>query len=150
MFSEISAKKQNFYDCIQMISAIIYTQKWHASDARRTPPSMDKISMQNRRPYKNRESVHIKEVLQVIINSCRKETHTELESIQRIWRATFQSSITDNAQPTALKEDILLVTVKSSTVAHQLRFQLRDMIKKINQEIGSDRIHEIKLKTGNF
>jgi len=114
------------------------------------PPSMDKAKMQNRRPYKNAESVHIKEVLQAIINSCRKETHTELESIQRIWRATFQPPITDNAQPTALKEDILLVTVKSSTVVHQLRFQLRDMIKKINQAVGSDRIREIKLKTGNF
>jgi len=114
------------------------------------PPSMDKTKMQNRRPYKNAQSVHIKEVLQTIISSCRKETHTELETIQRIWRATFQPPITDNAHPTALKEDILLVTVKSSTVVHQLRFQLRDVIKKINQKIGSDRIREIKLKTGNF
>lgn len=111
---------------------------------------MDKTNMQNRRPYKNRESVHIKEVLQVIINDCRKETHTELEGIQRIWRAAFPPPITDNAQPTALKEDILLVTVKSSTVVHQLRFQLRDIIKKINQAAGSERIREIKLKTGNF
>jgi len=114
------------------------------------PPSMDKTNMQNRHPYKNAQSVHIKEVIQAIIDSCRKETHTELEGIQRIWRAAFPPTITDNAHPTALKENILLVTVKSSTVIHQLRFQLRDMIKKINQAAGSDRIHEIKLKTGNF
>ncbi|MDA8403101.1 MAG: DUF721 domain-containing protein [Desulfobacteraceae bacterium] len=106
--------------------------------------------MQSRRPYKNTGSVHIKEVLHAIIGTCRKETHTDLDVIRRVWHSSFQAAITDNAQPSALKENILLITVKSSTVAHQLRFQLHDIIQKINQEMGHDRIGEIKLKTGNF
>ena len=105
--------------------------------------------MQDRRSQKS-ESVHIKEVLHAIISSCRKETHTELDIIRRIWRSALPEPVTANAQPSALKEGILLVTVKSSTVAHQLRFQLNDIIKKINYEMGHDRIGEIKLKTGTF
>ena len=105
--------------------------------------------MQDRRSKKS-ESVHIKEVLNALILSCRKETQSELDIIRRIWRSTLPEPVTGNAQPAALKEGILLVTVKSSTVTHQLRFQLNDIIKKINHEMGHDRISEIKLKTGTF
>lgn len=106
--------------------------------------------MHNRRPYKNAESMHISEVLHAIINTCRKETRTELDLIRQIWDSSFPAAVTDHAQPSALKESTLLVTVKSSTVAHELRFQLRDMIQRINQAIGHGRISEIKLKTGHF
>lgn len=105
--------------------------------------------MQDKRS-KNSESVHVREVLHTLILSCRKETHTELDIIRRIWNSALNASVTANAQPAALKESILLVTVKSSTVAHQLRFQLLDIMEKINIEMGHDRISEIKLKTGTF
>lgn len=105
--------------------------------------------MENKRPRKS-ESIHIKEVLAGIIRNCRTETHSELSEIRKSWNAILDNAVTDNAQPTALKGSTLLVTVKSSTLTHQLRFLAQDIITAINQMSGRSRITEIKIKTGTF
>jgi hypothetical protein len=45
-----------------------------------------------------------------------------------------------------LKNGILLVHVKSSTLIHQLRFMANDIMALMNQSLGDDRISEIKFK----
>ena len=102
-----------------------------------------------RRKYTKSDSVHIKDVLNKLICNCRKESDTELDKIRKIWNSTFNKAVTENARPAALNKGILLITVKSSTVTHQLRFQLNDIIKHINQAMGQQRITDIKLKIGN-
>ena len=103
-----------------------------------------------KRKYTKSDSVHIKDVLNNLIRNCRKESNTELAAIRQAWNNTFNKAITDNAQPAALKDGVLLITVKSSTVTYQLRFQTNDIIKHINQAMGQQRICDIKLKIGNF
>ena len=102
-----------------------------------------------RRKYTKSDSVHIKDVLNKLICNCRKESDTELDKIRKVWDSTFNKAVTENARPAALNNGILLITVKSSTVTHQLRFQLNDIIKHINQAMGQQRITDIKLKIGN-
>ncbi len=105
--------------------------------------------MKNQRPGKS-EYIHIKEVLSTVIRNCRPEGNSELSEIRKIWNAELNTSITDNAQPTAMKGTTLLVTVKSSTLTHQLRFLANDIVKAINRVSGRQRIAEIKYKTGTF
>jgi len=105
--------------------------------------------MKNRRSKKS-ESVHIKNVLSSIIRNCRKESNTELSKIKKTWNAELDKTITDHAQPTALKGSALLVTVESSTLTQQLRFLTNEIIHIINHKAENYRISELKLKTGNF
>jgi predicted nucleic acid-binding Zn ribbon protein len=105
--------------------------------------------MEKKRQRKS-ESIHIKDVLSDILRHCRTEKNTELAEIRKIWNAILDQTISDNAQPTALKGSILLVTVKSSTLTHQLRFLVQEIITAINQMSGRSRITEIKIKTGTF
>ena len=96
------------------------------------------------------ESIHIKEVLSSVIRSCRKESNTVLSQIRKTWNAELDVAITDHAQPTALKGSILLITVKSSTLSHQLRFMTHDILRMINRREANYRISELKIKTGTF
>lgn len=96
------------------------------------------------------EAIHIKNILDTLVRSCRKESDTELTQIREIWNALLSKAITQNAQPAALKDNVLLVKIKSPTLTHQLRFQLNDIINDINYTMGYTRITEIKLKIGNF
>ncbi|MBC2713912.1 MAG: DUF721 domain-containing protein [Desulfobacteraceae bacterium] len=105
--------------------------------------------MKNRRS-KNSEYVHIKDVLSTVISNCRPEANSALSEIRETWNSELNKAITDNAQPTALKGGTLLITVKSSTLTHQLRFLTNDIIQAINRETAPHRITEIKFKTGSF
>jgi predicted nucleic acid-binding Zn ribbon protein len=96
------------------------------------------------------EYIHIKDVLSSVIRTCRKESNTVLSEIRKIWNAELDRVITDHAQPTALKGTILLVTVKSSTLSHQLRYMTNDILYIINRGAESYRISELKIKTGSF
>jgi hypothetical protein len=99
---------------------------------------------------RNSEYIHIKEVLSSVIRTCRKESNPVLSEIRKTWNAELDKVITDNAQPTALKGSILLVTVKSSTLSHQLRYLTNDILNVINRGAENYRISELKIKTGNF
>ncbi len=96
------------------------------------------------------EYIHIKEVLSSVISTCRKESNTVLSEIRKTWNAELDKVITDHAQPTALKGSILLVTVKSSTLSHQLRYLTNDILNVINRQAKNYQISELKIKTGNF
>lgn len=98
----------------------------------------------------NADTVHIKKVLTGIIRNCRKESNTVLSDIRKVWNRKLDKAVTDHAQPTALKDHTLLITVKSSTLAHQLRFLTQDILKMINADIRNYQISELKIKTGNY
>jgi hypothetical protein len=89
---------------------------------------------------------HIKELIDQIIGNCRISDNSEFIEIQKIWMRNFDTDITKNAQPAALKNGILFIHVKSSTLIHQLRFMVNDIIAVMNQSLGDDRISDIKFK----
>lgn len=97
---------------------------------------------------KRSEFSHIREVLTQILQDVRKESNSDLSRIREIWNGVLDPVITGNAQPAALKADILLVHVRSTTVTHQLRFVTAEIIDQINRVIGDERIRQIKYKIG--
>ena len=105
--------------------------------------------MKHQRP-KRSEYVHIKDVLSEVVRHCRKESDTALFDIRKTWNTELDKTFTDHAQPTALKGGTLLITVKSSTLTHQLRFLTEDIIRMINRNSVNYRISDLKIKTGNF
>ena len=56
--------------------------------------------------------------------------------------------IAENARPAAFKGKILLVHVNSSPWLHQLSFLKKDILARINRELGQDLVDEIKFKIG--
>jgi hypothetical protein len=89
---------------------------------------------------------HIKELIDQIVGKCRIADNSEFIKIQKTWSRNLGADITENAQPTALKNGVLFIHVKSSTLIHQLRFMANDIIALMNQALGDDRISGIKFK----
>ena len=89
---------------------------------------------------------HIKDLIDQIIGHCQISDNSEFIEIQKIWSHSFGPEITENAQPAALKSGILFIQVKSSILIHQLRFMAKDILILMNQELGEDRVSEIKFK----
>lgn len=103
--------------------------------------------MANQRPP-NERFIHISEVLSRVVGQIRRETDTELSRIQQIWQQVLDPVIAENSRPAALKNDILLVHVASSTVTQQLRFLTPDIIEQLNRVLGDERIGKIQYKVG--
>jgi predicted nucleic acid-binding Zn ribbon protein len=97
---------------------------------------------------KNKDFMHISDILNKVVKTCRPETDEEMEGIWSLWKDVIGKTIAENAQPEALKGDILLVHVSSSVWMQQLRFLKKDIIDKINAASGKERIKEIKFKIG--
>ena len=112
-------------------------------------PFSDKATMPSRRPA-NAKYAHIKDVLATVLENCRKESCADLARVKNIWNAELDPLITAHAQPTAIRSGILLVTVKSSTLTHQLRFLAKDIIHVINSEARQPLVSELKIITGHF
>jgi predicted nucleic acid-binding Zn ribbon protein len=96
------------------------------------------------------EFIHIKEIIGTLLPQCRKGGSTELARIRHTWNSALPGEISENAQPAALKNDILLVHVKSSTVAHQLRFLTEEIKHHLNAPTGARPIHTLRFKIGNL
>ncbi|MCF8029086.1 MAG: DUF721 domain-containing protein [Desulfobacteraceae bacterium] len=96
----------------------------------------------------NERFTHISEVLTRVVGQIRRETDTELSRIQQIWQQVLDPVIAENSRPAALKNDILLVHVASSTVTQQMRFLTPDIIEQLNRVLGDERIGKIQYKMG--
>lgn len=93
---------------------------------------------------------HIADVLPGIVKTIRRESASELSKIRDEWDRIVDPAIAAHTRPEALKNDILLVKVASSTLAHRLRFMTPGLISEINRVMGEGRITEIRYTTGDI
>jgi len=91
---------------------------------------------------------HIREILDAILPQGRRERDTEIAKIRRIWNYIMPAEMAEYAQPAALKNDILMVHVTSSTLTHQLRFMTEEIKQHLNAAENSSQINTIKFKVG--
>ncbi|MCF8110854.1 MAG: DUF721 domain-containing protein [Desulfobacteraceae bacterium] len=98
--------------------------------------------------YNNERFSHIGELLPEIIRQVRRESDSELARIKELWQHGLDPEISDNSRPEALKNDILLVNVASSTITQHLRFLTPGIIEQLNRALGEDRISQIRYKIG--
>lgn len=97
---------------------------------------------------KNAQFVHIGEIVEKVLSSCRYEPDSRLSKIYDIWQRAVGPDISKNAKPAAVKGGLLLVHVSSAAWVHQLRYLKDQMITRVNGEMGSNGIRDIKFKIG--
>ncbi|MFW6284544.1 MAG: DUF721 domain-containing protein [Desulfosalsimonas sp.] len=113
-------------------------------------PYDEQTNTMSRPRYRNDQFSHISDVLSALVGQLRRESHSDLYRIQQIWNSVLDPVIAENSRPAALKNDILLVHVASSTVTQQMRFITPQIIEQINRGMGDDRISRIQYKIGTI
>ncbi len=94
------------------------------------------------------EFTHISSIIESLLPRSCREGNTEIARLRRIWDEIVSGEISENAQPAALKNNTLLVHVKSPTLIHQLRFMENDIRQSLNAASSSEVISSIKFKVG--
>ena len=87
-------------------------------------------------------------VIEKIMQSGIRKQDTPLLQVWELWDKAVGEIIAENARPAAFKGKILLVHVNSSPWLHQLSFLKKDILARINRELGQDLVDEIKFKIG--
>jgi predicted nucleic acid-binding Zn ribbon protein len=92
--------------------------------------------------------VHIQQVLDGVLQSCRPEAAAGLIDVWRLWDRTVGEVVAENTRPAAFKGRLLLVYAASSAWIHQLQFLKAELIEKLNAALGREMISDIKFKIG--
>ncbi len=87
-------------------------------------------------------------VIEKIMQSGIRKQDAPLLQVWELWDRAVGEIIAENARPAAFKGKILLVHVNSSPWLHQLSFLKKDILARINRELGQDLVDEIKFKIG--
>ena len=95
-------------------------------------------------------AAHISGILSGLLNSFRPETEQGMLRIWRVWDRSVGKDIAGNARPAAFKGSVLLVHVTSSSWLHHLRFLKKDLVTRLNDDIGQPLVSDIKFKIGSF
>lgn len=96
------------------------------------------------------EFTHIREIIESILPRYQRESDTVIERIRRIWNDVLPPEMAEHAQPAALKNDVLMVHVTSSTLTHQLRFMTEEIKQHLNAAETASQINTIKFKVGKI
>jgi len=97
---------------------------------------------------KNREFVHIRDIMNSVLKTCRHDSDEELSQVWSLWESAVGEVIAKNTKPEAFKGKLLLVHVNSPPWMHQLQFLKKDIINKVNQALGKELVQDIKFKIG--
>jgi len=101
-----------------------------------------------RKNRKSGEVVHIKNVLDGVLRSCRSDDEVDMIQVWRLWNTAVGEVIGENTRPAAFKGRLLLVHAASSAYIHQLQFLKADLIARLNEALGRDLVADIKFKIG--
>ena len=87
-------------------------------------------------------------VINKIMQSGIRQQDAPLLQVWDLWEKAVGEIIAENARPAAFKGRLLLVHVNSSPWLHQLGFLKKEILARINRELGQDLVDEIKFKIG--
>jgi predicted nucleic acid-binding Zn ribbon protein len=73
---------------------------------------------------------------------------TTLARVQQIWERAVGTAIAAAAQPTAEREGILTVSCEAAVWAQELDLMAGELIPRLNAQLGSARIRELRCRTG--
>ena len=73
---------------------------------------------------------------------------TTLARAQQIWERAVGTAIAVAAQPTAEREGILTVSCEAAVWAQELDLMAGELIPRLNALLGSERIRELRCRTG--
>ena len=95
-------------------------------------------------------AVHVGRILTGLLKQFRPEAEQGMLRIWRVWDRVVGADIARNARPAAFKGSILLVHVTSSTWLHHLQYLKKDLLVRLNEDLGQTIVGDIKFKIGSF
>ena len=98
--------------------------------------------------FNSKHFANLGSVLDKVLNQYRPKSDQALCKVWDIWEGAVGPGIAANARPAAFKGDILLVHVSNSSWLLHLRFMEKELVAKVNQSLGAERIKTIQLKIG--
>lgn len=102
----------------------------------------------DRRYRKNKGFSAIGDVLDKVVPHHRPKMDQTMIQIWEIWESAVGVDVAAHARPAAFKGDLLLVHVSNSSMLHHMRFMEKEMIRKLNQAIGSQQVRALTFKIG--
>jgi len=97
--------------------------------------------------YRN-QPVRAGEVLERVLKGAGLGTRTVLAQVQKSWADAVGESIARHAAPETLKEGRLTVTVDGSAWMNQLSMLAPAIIEKVNAELSSDAVQDLRFRLG--
>ncbi len=95
-------------------------------------------------------AAHISGILSGLLQRFRPETEQGMLRIWRVWDRIVGEDIAGNARPAAFKGSVLLVHVTSSSWLYHLRVLKKDLVVRLNDDLGQPLVSDIKFKIGSF
>jgi predicted nucleic acid-binding Zn ribbon protein len=87
-------------------------------------------------------------ILGNVLNKFRLDLGFESDNISRIWDNIVGDAVCKNTKPAGFKGQILLVYVSSSVWIQELQYYKKDIISRLNNELGKELVCDIKFKIG--
>jgi predicted nucleic acid-binding Zn ribbon protein len=100
------------------------------------------------RRFNSKHFTDLGAVLDKVLHQYRPKQDQALLKVWDVWEKAVDSATAANARPAAIKGSILLVHVSNSSWLHHLRFMEKELIARINQALGIECVHTIRLKIG--
>jgi predicted nucleic acid-binding Zn ribbon protein len=72
---------------------------------------------------------------------------TPLAQIQSVWEQAAGSTISASAQPIKEREGVLTLACSGSAWAQEINLMADEVIKRLNEALGSDVVHELRCRT---
>ncbi len=96
-----------------------------------------------------KNAVHVKDILNVLLQDQQLTTPSTEERLMRNWEWIIPNGQGDCTRPVLIKNKILVVLVSNSSWLHQLSMQKQEIMGKINELVGGGVIRDIRFKIGN-
>ncbi len=98
---------------------------------------------------KQKNMVHIGNILGDNFNNLRAGSDGEITRIWTLWGSAVGETIAKNSRPATFKGSLLMINVSNSVWLQHMTFLKAELINKINLALGSEIIKELKFKIGN-
>jgi predicted nucleic acid-binding Zn ribbon protein len=97
-----------------------------------------------------RRPAAIGDLLSAILRGTPAEIRLKEGRIWVVWESAVGSRIALHAQPIAFREGTLTLAVDSAPWMQQLNFLKRELVAKVNGELGEELVKDIHLKAGKI
>jgi predicted nucleic acid-binding Zn ribbon protein len=91
---------------------------------------------------------HIGTIIGKVLDDFYKSVDSPLSEVQLIWPEIVGPMAAQNARPRAFEGKILVVHATSSSWIQELQFLKGEILQRISEKIGANRVSEIRFKIG--
>lgn len=90
------------------------------------------------------------DILNSVLHDMKVDGGTEHVMLRDIWNQAVGARIAENTRPEFVREGVLFVNVANSVWMQELHFLRDKILEKVNSELDSTQIKEIRFKIGPF